>query len=76
MSCISTMRALERIEPPFLDLHAADWTGDTTYEIRGEVRRFENWEVIYAAKLGLGEGSYDWQGVGPSGGGCVSKVVD
>ena len=47
-------RALERIEPPFLDLHAAEWTGDETYEIRGDARRFENWETYYAGKLGLG----------------------
>ena len=47
-------RALERIEPSFLDLHAADWTGDTTYEIRPGARRFENWETNYAGKLGLG----------------------
>ncbi|MCY3851280.1 MAG: aminotransferase class V-fold PLP-dependent enzyme [Acidimicrobiaceae bacterium] len=47
-------RALERIEPPFLDLHAADWTTDTTYEIRPGARRFENWEANYAGRLGLG----------------------
>ncbi|MDE0701729.1 MAG: aminotransferase class V-fold PLP-dependent enzyme [Acidimicrobiaceae bacterium] len=47
-------RALERIEPPFLDLHAAHWTTDTTYEIRSGARRFENWEANYAGKLGLG----------------------
>lgn len=47
-------RALERIEPPFLDLHAAEWTGETTYEIRADARRFENWETNYAGKLGLG----------------------
>lgn len=47
-------RALERIEPPFLDLHAAEWTGERTYEIRPDARRFENWETNYAGKLGLG----------------------
>ena len=47
-------RALERIEPPFLDLHAAEWTGERTYEIRPDARRFENWETYYAGKLGLG----------------------
>ncbi|MCP5025885.1 MAG: aminotransferase class V-fold PLP-dependent enzyme [Actinomycetia bacterium] len=47
-------RALERIEPPFLDLHAAEWTTDTTFEIRADARRFENWETNYAGKLGLG----------------------
>lgn len=47
-------RALERIEPPFIDLHAAEWTGDETYELRPDARRFENWETYYAGKLGLG----------------------
>ncbi len=47
-------RALERIEPPFVDLHAADWTEDRGYQIRGDARRFENWETNYAGKLGLG----------------------
>ncbi len=47
-------RALERIEPPFLDLHAADWVDDRRYEIRADARRFENWEANYAGKLGLG----------------------
>lgn len=47
-------RALERIEPPFLDLHAAEWTTEITYEVRDDARRFENWETNYAGKLGLG----------------------
>jgi selenocysteine lyase/cysteine desulfurase len=45
---------LERLEPPFLDLHAATWTGPSTYEIRQDARRFESWETSYAGKLGLG----------------------
>lgn len=47
-------RAMERIEPPFLDLHAAEWTGEREYHIRDDARRFENWETNYAGKLGLG----------------------
>lgn len=45
---------IERLEPPLLDLHAADWTGPGTYEIRGDARRFENWEYSHAVRLGLG----------------------
>ena len=42
------------LEPPFLDLHAAAWTGPETYEISQDARRFETWETNYAARLGLG----------------------
>jgi cysteine desulfurase / selenocysteine lyase len=45
---------LSQLEPPFLDLHAATWTGPGTYEIRGDARRFESWETSYAGKIGLG----------------------
>jgi cysteine desulfurase/selenocysteine lyase len=44
---------LAEIEPIFLDLHAATWTGKEQYEIRDDARRFENWEQNYAGKLGL-----------------------
>lgn len=43
-----------RIEPPLLDLHAAEWTSPTTFEIRDDARRFEGWEASRAAQLGLG----------------------
>ncbi len=45
---------LEQLEPPFLDMHAAAWQPDGSYAIRGDARRFENWETYLAGKIGLG----------------------
>jgi cysteine desulfurase / selenocysteine lyase len=45
---------IERLEPPLLDLHAAEWQEDGTYRIRSDARRFENWESYVAGRVGLG----------------------
>jgi cysteine desulfurase / selenocysteine lyase len=44
---------LERLEPPFLDMRAADWVAPDRYELRRDGRRFEEWEQDYAGKVGL-----------------------
>jgi cysteine desulfurase/selenocysteine lyase len=44
---------LERLEPPFLDMRAADWVDPDRYELRPDAKRFEEWEQNYAAKVGL-----------------------
>jgi selenocysteine lyase/cysteine desulfurase len=44
----------ERLTPPFLDLHAAEWVAADRYRVRPDARRFENWESNVAGKLGMG----------------------
>lgn len=45
---------VEKLEPPMIDMFAAEWVEPGRYELRKDARRFENWENNYAAKIGLG----------------------
>jgi cysteine desulfurase/selenocysteine lyase len=44
---------IDRLDPPFIDLHAATWTDARSYELRPDARRFENWESYVAGRVGL-----------------------
>jgi len=45
---------LQELEPPVLDLHSADWMSPDAYQLKPDARRFENWEMNIAAKIGMG----------------------
>ena len=45
---------IEQLQPPFIDLQAAEWVSRDAYRLRPDARRFETWETNYAAKIGLG----------------------
>jgi cysteine desulfurase/selenocysteine lyase len=53
----------ERLTPPFVDLRAAEWTSEWSFELAPGARRFETWEGSVAGKLGLGAAVHhalDW----------------
>ncbi len=45
---------IEKLEPPFLDQHAATLVSPDEYVIRNDAGRFENWEQYFAGKAALG----------------------
>ncbi len=44
----------DSLEPPFLDLQAAEWTSVDQFSISPGAQRFEQWETNPGAKIGLG----------------------
>jgi cysteine desulfurase / selenocysteine lyase len=44
---------LDRLDPPFIDLTAAEWTDAQTYRLAPGAMRFENWESNVAGRIGL-----------------------
>jgi cysteine desulfurase/selenocysteine lyase len=47
---------LDHLDPPFLDMRAADWVEPARYALRPDAIRFEEWEQAYALKVGLAAG--------------------
>jgi cysteine desulfurase/selenocysteine lyase len=45
---------LAQMEPPLLDLRAANWVEKGKFEVRGDAKKFETWESAAALRLGLG----------------------
>jgi cysteine desulfurase/selenocysteine lyase len=44
---------LDKLDPPFLDNHAADWSATDAFTMRPDARRFEAFESSLALALGL-----------------------
>jgi cysteine desulfurase / selenocysteine lyase len=44
---------VDRLDPPFIDLTAAEWTEAQSYRLAPGAMRFENWESNVAGRIGL-----------------------
>jgi cysteine desulfurase / selenocysteine lyase len=44
----------DAVEPPFVDVHAAEWTADRAFTFHSGGQRFETWESSCGAKIALG----------------------
>ena len=44
---------LDELDPPFIDMRAATWTDENTYDLSAGSQRFENWESHVAGRVGL-----------------------
>lgn len=55
---------IDRLEPPFLDLWAADWATADTYQMQPIARRFETFERNLAGQIGLMEAIRYARGLG------------
>ena len=40
------------LEPLFIDMHGASWTGENSYQAIDSAKRFENWEFAWSLVLG------------------------
>ena len=49
-----TREWIERLEPPLMEGHAAEWVEPDRYVLRPDGKRFEVWEANYASRLGFG----------------------
>src|SRR5262249_21495752 len=55
---------IERLEPPLMEGHAAEWVEPDRYVIRPDAKRFEVWESNVGARLGFGAAIAYAQGLG------------
>lgn len=47
-------KLLPTLQPTFLDMNSAVWTGENSYELENSISMFEEWEKSYALQMGLG----------------------